>query len=219
MRVVIADDAPLFRTAVARLLTDAGVDVVAQAADVPALLAAIDAQRPDVLVVDVRMPPTYTIEGLEATRLLRATHPGQPVVVLSQHVESHYVAELLRDGAAGLGYLLKERVADGDELVEALHRVAAGGSVIDPVVVEAMLSTTTAKDPLATLSGRETDVLELMAQGRSNAAIAAKLFLTPRTVESHVRSIFAKLGLPDEHDDNRRVLAVLAHLRRGHAAR
>ncbi|MDQ4501357.1 response regulator transcription factor [Sinomonas sp. ASV322] len=214
MRVVIADDAPLFRTAVAHLLADAGVEVVAQAADVPTLVAAVETHRPDVVVVDVRMPPTFTVEGLEGARMLRNAHPRQAIVMLSQHVESHYVAELLRDGAAGLGYLLKERVADGDELIEALERVAAGGSVIDAAVVEAMLSAATANDPLATLSEREGEVLELIAQGRSNAAIARRLFLTARTVESHIRSIFAKLGLPEEHDDNRRVLAVLTYVRR-----
>jgi DNA-binding NarL/FixJ family response regulator len=215
MRVVIADDAPLFRTAVRRLLTDAGIDVVAEASDVPTLLAAVEVHRPDVVVVDVRMPPTFTIEGLQAARLLRAANAAQPIVMLSQHIESHYVAELLRDGATGLGYLLKERVADENELIDALARVAAGGSVIDPAVVEAMLAAAMANDPLVALSHREAEVLEQMAQGRSNAAIAQRLFLTDRTVESHVRSIFSKLDLPDERDDNRRVLAVLAHLRGG----
>jgi len=213
MRVVIADDAPLFRTAVARLLRDAGAEVAAEASDVPTLLAAVEAHRPDVVVVDVRMPPTFTVEGLQAARMLRAADPAQAIVVLSQHIESHYVAELLRDGAKGLGYLLKERVADENELMDALVRVAAGGSVIDPAVVESMLAAAMANDPLVSLSPREAEVLELMAQGRSNAAIAQLIFLTDRTVESHVRSIFAKLDLPDERDDNRRVLAVLAHLR------
>ena len=214
MRVVIADDALLFRTAVVRLLLDAGIEVVAEASDVPSLLSAVEEHSPDVVVVDVRMPPTFTTEGLQAARLLRATKPAQPIVMLSQHVESHYVAELLHDGAGGLGYLLKERVADENELIDALRRVAAGSSVIDPSVIEAMLSATVTGDPLRMLSARETEVLELMAQGRSNAAIAQRLFLTARTVESHVRTIFTKLGLPDEPDDNRRVLAVLAHMRR-----
>lgn len=215
MRVVIADDAALFRTAVARLLRDAGIEVAAEASDIPTLLSAVEAHSPDVVVVDVRMPPTFTTEGLQAARMLREAYPGQPIVMLSQYVESHYVAELLRDGAGGLGYLLKERVADENELIDALRRVALGGSVIDPGVIESMLSAATTSDPVKLLSARESEVLELMVQGRSNAAIAQRLFLTGRTVESHVRSIFAKLGLPDEHDDNRRVLAVLAHLRRG----
>lgn len=214
MKVVIADDAALFRTAVARLLRDAGIEVAAEASDIPTLLSAVEAHRPDVVVVDVRMPPTFTTEGLQAARILRAANPVQPIVMLSQHIESHYVAELLRDGAGGLAYLLKERVADEDELIDALRRVTSGGSVIDPVVIGSMLSAAITSDPLKVLSTRETEVLELMAQGRSNAAIAQRLFLTVRTVESHVRSIFTKLRLPDEHDDNRRVLAVLAHLRR-----
>lgn len=213
MRIVLADDAALFRIALARLLTDSGVEVLAEVADTAALIAAVEEHRPDAAVVDVRMPPTHTTEGLEAALELRRIHPGLPVLVLSQHIESHYVGELLREGSGGLGYLLKERVAGDADLVEALERVISGATVIDPAVVRALLEASAARDRTATLSAREQEVLALMAEGRSNAAIAARLFLTDKTVESHVRSIFARLALPPAADDHRRVLAVLAHLR------
>lgn len=213
MRVMICDDAALFRAGVVRLLEDAGVEVTAEAGSVAELFAALEADVPDAVILDVRMPPSFTTEGLAAARDLRRTHPGLPVLVLSQHVESHYAAELLRDGR-GIGYLLKERVADDAELVEALTRITAGGSVIDPTVVAGIIDAARARDPLAALSAREREVLALIAEGRSNVAIGAQLFLTDKTVESHVRAIFTKLDLPLQPDDHRRVLAAIAYLRR-----
>lgn len=213
MRVIVADDAVLFREGLSRLLTDAGFEVVAQVGDAAALLAHVRADPPDVAVVDIRMPPTHTTEGLDAARALRASHPSVGVLVLSAHVEAHYALQLVEDGAIGAGYLLKERVADLDELTEAVRRVAAGGVVIDPQVVARLVGRRRVRDPLDDLSEREREVLSLMAEGRSNLAISRRLYLSPKTVEVYVRGVFTKLGLHQGADDNRRVLAVLALLR------
>lgn len=214
MRVALADDAALFREGVARLLTDAGFEVVAQAGDATELLALVHADPPDVVVVDIRMPPGFTTEGLDAAQEIRRTHPDVGVLVLSAHVEPHYALKLLDDDARGAGYLLKDRVADAAELSDALRRVAAGGLVIDPGVVATLVGRRRVDDPLETLSAREREVLAVMAEGRSNQAICERLFLSPKTVEAYVRSVFTKLGLQQGPDDNRRVLAVLAYLRR-----
>jgi DNA-binding NarL/FixJ family response regulator len=211
--VLLADDAVLFREGVARLLAEAGFTVAGQAGDVPGLLGLVEAAAPDVAVVDVRMPPTHTTEGLAAATRIRHSFPGTAVLVLSQYVEPHYAVELLGDGAGGVGYLLKDRVADAAELAEAVARVAAGRSVVDPAVVAMLLRRPAARNPLSRLSDREREVLALMAEGRSNQAIGARLRLTGKTVESHVRAIFTKLDLIPAADDHRRVLAVLTHLR------
>ncbi|MGD9986411.1 response regulator transcription factor [Pseudonocardia sp.] len=213
MRVMVADDAALFRAGVARLLTDSGFDVAAEAPDARRLLAAVDADPPDAVVVDIRMPPTHTTEGLDAAATLRESHPGVGVLVLSAHVEPHYALALIESGADGAGYLLKERVADVDELADAVRRVAGGGLVVDPSVVAALVGRARAHSPLDDLSARERDVLAVMAEGRSNQAICNRLHLSPKTVEAYVRSVFTKLGLHQGPDDNRRVLAVLTFLR------
>ncbi|WP_229076274.1 response regulator transcription factor [Actinoplanes sp. DH11] len=213
MRVIIAEDAVLFRAGVVRVLTDAGCTVVAEAGDAPTLLAAAARHPADVAIVDIRMPPTHTIEGLDAARALRAEHPGLGVLILSAYLEPHYAMTLLEHGVRAAGYLLKDRVTDLEEFVAAVRRVAAGGLVIDPSVVAQLLGRRRRRDPLAGLTGRERDVLALMAEGRSNQAVAARLHLSPKTVEAHVRSLFGKLGLEETADDNRRVLAVLAFLR------
>lgn len=216
VRVVFAEDNYLVREGTAALLDSTeGVEVVGIATNLEELLLAVDELGPDAVLTDIRMPPTNSTEGIDAARKIRGEHPEIGVVVLSQFAEEEYAYELLKDGAAGLGYLLKERVADVTELVRALNEVANGGSVLDPKVVEALVA---AKDrmahsPLAQLTDREREVLEHMAQGQNNAAIAKSLFLTERAVEKHINSLFHKLGLSDEPEVHRRVMAVLAFLR------
>ena len=213
LRIVLADDAVLLREALAAALEAAGFDVVGQAADVESLIVVVDRERPDVIVIDVRMPPTHTTEGLEAAQRLRAAHPGIAILVLSQYVETRYAIDLLRDDPSGIGYLLKDRVARVGDLADAVRRVAAGGSVIDPEVVSRLLGRPRRHSPLDELTPREHGILELMAQGRSNQAIADRLGLELKTVEGHVGAIFGKLGLEPAPEDHRRVLAVLAYLR------
>jgi DNA-binding NarL/FixJ family response regulator len=212
MRVVIAEDAALFREGLARLISDRGHQVVAAVGDADALIEAVAAHEPDVAVVDIRMPPTHTDEGLRAAIELRRGHPGTGVLVLSQYVETRYAARLLEGNAAGVGYLLKDRVADVAEFADALTRVAAGGTALDPEVVSQLVRVSRHAQGVATLTARERDVLSLMAEGRSNAGIAAALVVSPGVVEKHVASIFGKLGLPPSEADNRRVLAVLRYL-------
>jgi DNA-binding NarL/FixJ family response regulator len=213
MRIVIADDAVLVREGTARLLEEAGFEVVAQAADAEDLLRKVRAHRPDVAIVDVRMPPNNTDDGLLAALTIRDELPEVGILLLSQYVEDRYLAQLLGEGAEGVGYLLKDRVAEIERLGEAVRRVAEGGSVLDPEVVAQMLGRRRGDDPLDTLTGRERQVLELMAEGRTNRAIAGELFVSERAVERHVTSIFSKLGLSTSEQDHRRVLAVLAYLR------
>ena len=213
MRVVIAEDSVLLRAGLARLLDDGGVEVVAQVGDGPGLVAAVDAHRPDLAVVDVRMPPPHTDEGLRAALEARQRVPSTAILVLSQYVEERYAAELLAGGARGIGYLLKERVADVGEFLAAVRRVGEGGAAIDPEVVAQLLGRRRRSDPLEGLSARELEVLALMAEGRSNAGIAERLVVTEGAVEKHISSIFAKLGLPAAPSDHRRVLAVLTYLR------
>ena len=218
MRVVFAEDDYLVREGTAALLAQAGeVEVVEAVSDLDGLLGAVERHRPDAVLTDIRMPPTKTMEGIEAARRIRREHPGTGVVVLSQYAEEEYAYELLKDGAEGLGYLLKERVADVEEIVRALREVASGGSVLDPKVVEGLVSRRDreAHSPLARLTEREREVLGLMAEGRNNAAVAASLFLTERAVEKHINSLFHKLGLSDEPNVHRRVMAVLTFLREG----
>ncbi|HEU5298304.1 MAG TPA: response regulator transcription factor [bacterium] len=213
MRVVVADDSVILREGLVRLLREAGFDVIGQAGDAAELLAQVDAHRPDVAIVDIRMPPTHTDEGLRAARELRARHPRLGVLVLSQHVRAGYAIELLSHGTQGIGYLLKDRVSDLTELTEAVRRVGEGGSVLDPSVVGQLVKRKrTGEDPVEELTDREREVLGLMAEGRSNKAIADRLFVTEHTVEKHVQNIFAKLDLPATADDHRRVLAVLTFL-------
>jgi DNA-binding NarL/FixJ family response regulator len=213
MRVVLADDSLLLREGLARLLEDAGLEVVAQAGDAEDLLRKVGAHKPDIAIVDVRMPPTHTDEGLRAAVEIRDRFPATGVLVLSQYIEESYAMELLSDNAEGVGYLLKDRVADLDRFVDAVRRVGEGGSALDPEVVSRLLGRRRREDPLAEISPREREVLALMAEGRSNHAIANELVVTERAVEKHVTSIFSKLDLPPTADDHRRVLAVLTYLR------
>ncbi|MDQ3571796.1 MAG: response regulator transcription factor [Actinomycetota bacterium] len=212
MRVVIAEDSVLLREGLVRLLSEHEIEVVGQAGDGEDLLRKVRAHKPDVAIVDVRMPPGHSDEGLRAARQIRAELPGTAVLVLSQDVEEAYARELLAVDANGVGYLLKDRVADVEDFVAAVRRVAAGGSALDPVVVQTMLGRSDGVDPFAALTVREREVLELMAEGRSNAAVAASMVVTERAVEKHVTSIFSKLNLPPTPDDHRRVLAVLRFL-------
>jgi DNA-binding NarL/FixJ family response regulator/class 3 adenylate cyclase len=213
LRVALAEDGVLLREGIARLLTEAGFDVVGQSGTAEDLLLKVRSYSPNVAVVDIRMPPTQTDEGLRAAQEIRAKHPDVGVLVLSQHVEPTYAMELLAESAEGVGYLLKDRVADIDEFVAAVRRVAEGGSALDPSLVTELVGRRRERDPVDDLTPREREVLELMAEGRSNQAIGELLFVTPRAVEKHITNIFAKLGLPPAPEDHRRVLAVLAFLK------
>jgi DNA-binding NarL/FixJ family response regulator len=213
LRIVLADDAVLLREALAASLSAAGFEVVGQAGDVDGLLDLVERERPDVAVVDVRMPPTHTTEGLEAAQRIRREQPGTGILVLSQYIETRYAVDLLRQDPAGVGYLLKDRVTRIVDLAEAVRRVAAGGSVIDPEVVGRLLGRPRAHTPLDELTPREREIMALMAEGLSNNGIAERLVLDPKTIEGHVTRIFAKLGLEPTHADHRRVLAVLSYLR------
>jgi len=213
MRVVVADDAVILREGLARLLTEAGLEIAGLAGDADELVLLVERARPDVAIVDIRMPPTHTDEGLRAAKEIRARAPATGILVLSQHVRASYALELLSEGSEGVGYLLKERVSDLRELASSIERVAQGGSVLDPLVVEQLVGRSRAgDDPLEHLTAREREVLSLMAEGRSNKAIATRLFITEHTVEKHVKSIFATLRLPLSPDDHRRVLAVVTYL-------
>ncbi|NMO52829.1 response regulator transcription factor [Actinoplanes sp. TBRC 11911] len=212
MRVVIAEDAAMMREGLVRLLTDRGFEVCAAVADAAALRVAVAEMVPDVAIVDIRMPPTHTDEGLRAALDIRRDHPGVGVLVFSQYVETRYAARLLADRPAGVGYLLKDRVADVADFVDALTRVASGGTALDPEVVGHLMRAGRDTAGLGSLTPREREVLSLMAEGRSNAGIAGALAITPGVVEKHVANIFAKLGLPSSDSDNRRVLAVLRHV-------
>jgi len=212
VRVVIAEDSVLLRQGLVHLLTDAGMEVVAAVDDADQLLRVVDEHLPDICVVDIRMPPTHTDEGVRAALVVRAQHPDVSVLMLSQYVEERYATDLIASHTSGFGYLLKDRVADVTEFVEAVRRVADGGTALDPEVVSQLLVRSRRADPLAGLTPRETDVIRLMAEGRSNAGIAAELVVSEGAVEKHVSSIFTKLGLPPAEQDHRRVLAVLRWL-------
>ena len=212
MRVVLAEDSVLLREGIARLLEDAGFEIVGQVDNPDDLLRRIGFSKPDVAIVDIRMPPTHTDEGLQAARRIRERFPNVGVLVLSQYVEPAYAMELLQESAEGVGYLLKDRVADVDEFASAVRRVAQGGSALDPTVISQLVGRRRSDDPLSSLTPREREVLELMAEGRSNNGIAERMVVTERAVEKHVTSIFGKLNLPPAAEDHRRVLAVLAYL-------
>jgi DNA-binding NarL/FixJ family response regulator len=213
MRVVVADDSVLLREGVVRLLEENGFEVVGQAGDAEDLIRKVKAHKPDVAVVDIRMPPTNTDDGLRAALEIRSELPDTGVLVLSQYVEEGYALDLVGDSAGGVGYLLKDRVADVDRFVDSVRRVADGGSALDPEVVSQLVGRARRDDPLEELTPREREVLGLMAEGRSNNAIAEQMIVTERAVEKHVTSIFGKLGLAPAPEDHRRVLAVLAFLR------
>jgi len=213
LRAVIADDSTLLREGLARLLEEAGIEIVGQARDADELMLKVRSYHPDVAIVDIRMPPTQTDEGIKAAREIRTKYPQTGVLVLSGHVAHTYAVALLGDDAEGLGYLLKDRVSDVEEFTASVRRVAEGGSALDPQVVAELVGRNRANDPLERLSQREREVLELMAEGRSNQAICQQLFISPRAVEKHVTNIFGKLGLPAAPEDHRRVLAVLTFLR------
>jgi DNA-binding NarL/FixJ family response regulator len=214
MRIVIADDAALIREGVAHLLTDAGFEVVSQVGNGDALLASVRDQRPDVALVDIRMPPTHTDEGVRAAQQIRSSYPETAVVVLSQHLEAAYALRLIEDSPERVGYLLKERVGRVEQLVDAIERVAAGECVVDRAVVDELLADRGRADPAEPLTAREREILALMAEGRSNQGICKALWLSPKTVEAHIRNVFGKLGITAASEDNRRVLAVLTYLRR-----
>jgi len=214
VRVVLAEDSVLLREGVARLLREAGFEVVGQASNADELLLKVRSYSPDVAIVDIRMPPTHTDEGLRAAQEIQEKYPSTGVLVLSQYAEPAYAMELLSESAEGVGYLLKDRVSDVNDFCAAVRRVAEGGSALDPTVVSQLVGRRRRDDPVSELTPRETEVLELMAEGRSNQAIGERLFITPRAVEKHVTSIFGKLGLAAAAEDHRRVLAVLAYLNR-----
>lgn len=213
MRVVIADDEALVREGLARLLEDTGIEVVGRAANAPELMRMVEARRPDVAIIDIRMPPSHTDEGLVAAQEIRRHHPGVGVLVLSHHLESDYAMRLLEEAPERAGYLLKERVSDVAVLLDALHRITEAECVVDPTIVARLVARRRAQGPLDDLTDREREVLALIAEGHSNGAICANLYLSPKTVEGHIRQIFLKLGLRDSPAHHRRVLAVLAFLR------
>jgi DNA-binding NarL/FixJ family response regulator len=213
VRVVIAEDLALLRDGLTRLLRDNGFDVVAAVSDGDALAHAVARERPDIAIVDIRLPPTFRDEGLRTALMLRERHPETALLIVSQYVEQAYAGELLADGRGGIGYLLKDRIMDVDDFVDAVRRVAGGGTALDPEVVAQLFSRQQAGGPVGSLTPRETEVLALMAEGRSNAAVARDLVLTVGAVEKHVANILMKLRLPPSNDDHRRVLAVLAYLR------
>lgn len=213
LRVTIVEDLALLRDGLTRMLTDNGCEVIAAVEDPDSFLASIDADRPDVAIVDVRLPPTFNDEGVRAAIAARAKYPGLPVLILSQYVEQTYASELLADGAGGVGYLLKDRVANVAEFVDAVKRVAAGGMALDPEAVSQLMTPRATGDSFADLTDREREVLELMAEGRSNKAIAAEMFVTEGAIEKHISKIFDKLDLAPSSEDHRRVLAVINYMR------